>query len=92
MDRARYIGVDLAWGQRNRTGLAVLDDVGRLVESSSVRTDAEIVTIVNQPGAFGAHCAWWRPAPRQLQMAAVVAGASRPTHRRCTLVSAGSAA
>lgn len=48
MERARYIGVDLAWGQRNRTGLAILDDVGRLVESSSVRTDAEIVTIVNR--------------------------------------------
>jgi predicted RNase H-like nuclease len=30
-DEARYVGVDLAWGQRNRTGLAVLDSTGRRV-------------------------------------------------------------
>ncbi|WP_395658567.1 DUF429 domain-containing protein [Nocardioides sp.] len=37
-----YVGVDLAWGERQRTGLAVLDDGGRLVHLSSVRTDEEI--------------------------------------------------
>jgi predicted RNase H-like nuclease len=47
-DRARYFGVDLAWGQRNRTGLAVLDDAGRLLESSSVRTDDEIIAFVDR--------------------------------------------
>jgi len=46
--RARYFGVDLAWGQRNRTGLAVLDDTGRLLESTSVRTDDEIVAFVGR--------------------------------------------
>lgn len=37
-----YVGIDLAWGERARTGLAVLDDGGALVASSSVRTDGEI--------------------------------------------------
>jgi predicted RNase H-like nuclease len=35
-------GIDLAWGQRARTGLAVVDAAGRLLASTSVRTDAEI--------------------------------------------------
>lgn len=39
----QFIGVDLAWGPNNRTGLAALDPVGRLIESSSVRSDDEIV-------------------------------------------------
>jgi len=38
-----YIGVDLAWGQRKPTGLAVLDDDGRLVHLSCVTTDQEIL-------------------------------------------------
>jgi len=46
LSQARYFGVDLAWGQRNRTGLAVLDETGRLLESASVRTDDEIVAFV----------------------------------------------
>ena len=37
-----YIGVDLAWGDRKPTGLAVLDDDGRLQHVSTVRTDDEI--------------------------------------------------
>ena len=37
-----HIGVDLAWGLRQPTGLAVLDDGGRLVHVSAVRTDEEI--------------------------------------------------
>lgn len=37
-----YVGIDLAWGERQRTGLAVLDETGRLVHVSSVRTDEEI--------------------------------------------------
>lgn len=48
LDEARYFGVDLAWGQRNRTGLAVLDDAGRLLESAAVRTDDEIVAFVDR--------------------------------------------
>lgn len=38
-----FIGVDLAWGDRNPTGLAVLDRTGRLVHVSAVRSDDEIV-------------------------------------------------
>ena len=39
-----HIGVDLAWGTKRPTGLAVLDDAGRLVHVSSVHTDEEIET------------------------------------------------
>lgn len=44
--QVRYFGVDLAWGQLARTGLAVLDEAGRLLESASVRTDDEIMAFV----------------------------------------------
>ena len=37
-----YAGVDLAWGQRARTGVALVDDSGTLVASTSVHTDAQI--------------------------------------------------
>ncbi len=37
-----YVGVDLAWGDRKPTGLAVLDDDGRLLHVSTARTDDEI--------------------------------------------------
>ena len=37
-----YVGIDLAWGERQRTGLAVLDAEARLVHLSSVQTDEEI--------------------------------------------------
>ena len=47
-DQAGYFGVDLAWGQRNRTGLAVLDGAGRLLESTSVRTDDEIMEFLDR--------------------------------------------
>ncbi|MDX6264571.1 MAG: hypothetical protein QOH84_6259 [Kribbellaceae bacterium] len=48
LDETRYVGVDLAWGQRNKTGLAVLDNAGRLLESVTVRTDEEIVAFVHR--------------------------------------------
>ena len=38
-----FVGIDLAWGERNPTGLAVLDEGGRLVHVETVRTDEEIV-------------------------------------------------
>lgn len=47
----RYFGVDLAWGYRSRTGIAVLDGRGRLVESRSVRADDEIVAVVQRHAA-----------------------------------------
>jgi predicted RNase H-like nuclease/ppGpp synthetase/RelA/SpoT-type nucleotidyltranferase len=37
-----YLGIDLAWGERQPTGLAVLDDDARLVHVSAVRTDEQI--------------------------------------------------
>src|SRR5262245_1603899 len=37
-----FVGIDLAWGSRARTGIAVVDDAGRLVQSGAVRTDDEI--------------------------------------------------
>jgi predicted RNase H-like nuclease len=38
----RYVGVDLAWGEKQPTGLAVLDEAGRLSHVSAVLTDDEI--------------------------------------------------
>lgn len=37
-----HVGIDLAWGTRSRTGLAVVDEAGRLLVSGVVRTDEEI--------------------------------------------------
>ena len=37
-----FVGVDLAWGERRPTGLAVLDGEGRLLHMSAVRTDEEV--------------------------------------------------
>ncbi|MBS1691983.1 MAG: bifunctional ribonuclease/(p)ppGpp synthase [Actinobacteria bacterium] len=38
-----FVGVDLAWGQRKPTGLAVLDDEGRLVHVGAASDDASIL-------------------------------------------------
>jgi len=37
-----FVGIDLAWGMRARTGVAVADDSGALVASGSVRSDADL--------------------------------------------------
>ncbi|KQY51570.1 DUF429 domain-containing protein [Nocardioides sp. Root140] len=37
-----FVGIDLAWKSANRTGLAAVDDAGRLIASASVRSDDEI--------------------------------------------------
>ncbi|GGR63905.1 putative RNase H-like nuclease/ppGpp synthetase/RelA/SpoT-type nucleotidyltransferase [Nocardioides luteus] len=47
-----FIGVDLAWGVRRPTGLAVLDEEGRLVHVSAAKTDDEIVAAL-EPYAEG---------------------------------------
>ena len=47
----RYAGIDLAWGERARTGVAVLTEDGRLFRSGSVRTDDEISVLLG--GAAG---------------------------------------
>jgi predicted RNase H-like nuclease/ppGpp synthetase/RelA/SpoT-type nucleotidyltranferase len=41
-DPVHYVGIDLAWGLNRPTGLAVLDESGRLEHLSVVRTDEEI--------------------------------------------------
>ena len=38
-----FVGVDLAWGDRRPTGLAVVDDEGQLVHVGAATTDDEIV-------------------------------------------------
>ena len=38
-----YVGIDLAWGYRARTGLAAVDGSGRLLDVTSVRSDDEIL-------------------------------------------------
>lgn len=38
-----FVGVDLAWGPRNQTGLAALDDDGVLLDLTRVGGDAEIL-------------------------------------------------
>ena len=43
-----YLGIDLAWGERNVTGLAALESSGRLIASGSVRSDDEIANFVEQ--------------------------------------------
>lgn len=43
---AHFVGVDLAWGERQPTGLAVLDDDGTLLVVEAVRTDDEIEAIL----------------------------------------------
>ena len=37
-----FIGLDLAWGERRPTGVAVLDDAGHLLHVSAVQTDDEV--------------------------------------------------
>ncbi|WP_277872990.1 DUF429 domain-containing protein [Raineyella fluvialis] len=37
-----FVGIDLAWGERARTGLAVLDDAGTLIHLSAATTDDTI--------------------------------------------------
>jgi predicted RNase H-like nuclease/ppGpp synthetase/RelA/SpoT-type nucleotidyltranferase len=41
--RVHFIGIDLAWGDKQPTGLAVVDDEARLLQVVAVRTDDEIV-------------------------------------------------
>lgn len=45
-----HFGVDLAWGPRNRTGLAAVSSDGRLLASASARTDDEIIEWITAQG------------------------------------------
>jgi predicted RNase H-like nuclease len=46
VDQPVLVGIDLAWGERARTGVAVADTTGRLVASASMRMDEEITAFV----------------------------------------------
>jgi len=46
-----YLGVDLAWGERNRTGLMAMDAAGGVLDIAEAVTDAEVL-------------AWLRPHAR----------------------------
>ena len=41
-----FVGVDLAWGVRNPTGIAVIDSHGRLVHVGAFRDDADVLAAV----------------------------------------------
>lgn len=41
-----FIGLDLAWGERNNTGVAVVDAQGRLLQVSAAHDDASIATAI----------------------------------------------
>ncbi len=41
-----FVGLDLAWGERNPTGVAVVDDNGDLVEVSAQTDDASILAAI----------------------------------------------
>jgi predicted RNase H-like nuclease/ppGpp synthetase/RelA/SpoT-type nucleotidyltranferase len=43
-----FVGLDLAWGERKPTGVAVIDDEGRLVHVSAQTDDASIVAAVSR--------------------------------------------
>ncbi len=47
-----FIGVDLAWGERKPSGLAVVDDRGHLVHVSAAGSDEEILEVLT-PYALG---------------------------------------
>jgi predicted RNase H-like nuclease len=49
----RFIGVDLAWGGRNPSGLAVLDEHGRVLAEDLATSDADIAAFVAGHDAGG---------------------------------------
>lgn len=50
----RFIGVDLAWGERNPSGLAVLDAGGRVVAEAVATSDADLAAFVSAHDGGGA--------------------------------------
>jgi predicted RNase H-like nuclease len=69
----RFVGVDLAWGTRGRTGLAALDDDGTLLDLAELRTESDIV-------------AWLRPhtdGPCLVAMDAPLIVTNPTGRRRC---------
>lgn len=48
MATSSYLGIDLAWGPRARTGIAHLNENGELTASATVSSDAEILAAIEQ--------------------------------------------
>jgi predicted RNase H-like nuclease len=57
----RFVGIDLAWGWRATTGVAVLDEAGQVVDEQVVRDDQDILDAVAAHDAFGAVVAFDAP-------------------------------
>ena len=70
-----FVGIDLAWGLKNPTGVAVLDETGALCHASAVRTDDEILAVVRS--AAPADCVVGIDAP----LIVVNPKGSRPAER-----------
>ena len=62
--RRAYAGIDLAWGRRARTGLAVVDAAGGLMASAAVHTDEEIADFLAPYAARAGHGGRRRAAHR----------------------------
>ena len=43
-----FVGLDLAWGERKPTGVAVVDDTGKLVHLAVAQDDASIKAKVRE--------------------------------------------
>jgi predicted RNase H-like nuclease/ppGpp synthetase/RelA/SpoT-type nucleotidyltranferase len=48
VDTVHYVGVDLAWGERKPSGVAVVDDAGRLLVLGSATSDDDIVLLLGE--------------------------------------------
>ena len=69
------MGIDLAWSTRARTGVAVVDERGTLLDSVSLRSDAEIVDWLHREG--------WAPVTIAVDAPLIVTNVSgqRPCER-----------
>ena len=47
LERVYFVGVDLAWGVRNPTGVAAIDSDGRLAFVGAVRDDSEVLAALH---------------------------------------------
>ena len=42
----RFVGLDLAWGEKNQTGVAAIDSDGRLLHVGAAQDDADIIDAI----------------------------------------------
>ncbi|GAB3831900.1 DUF429 domain-containing protein [Kribbella italica] len=69
----RYVGVDLAWGQRGVTGLAVLDASGELLDVTVQQTDDDLLTWLRR----------WTAGPSFVAFDAPIIVRNATGHRPC---------